>query len=243
MTTWSCGSRSQPTVASSVTVTPYCSWASTDSPIAQRHGDGVAEDQEPHRVGAVGTGALQRGVLRRRSARAGGERPPGRRPSRRPGPRCRAPAGGGASTGRPTHASRRQAAPSRPRTPQRVTPHRPPRCHPPSPGREAPPDRPGRRGGPAPACPTPCRRPFAAGLEYPSTASRRSGTPDDALRHLHAGDEVTRRRLGRRRCRWPACRALRSRGWARPSWTLFHTQAPASMVGRRPSAAVMKAAA
>ena len=66
---------------------PYPEAESDREALAQGHGDGVADDQQPHRARSVGPGALQRGVLgaretgrQRGQAGAGCRRSPWRRP-------------------------------------------------------------------------------------------------------------------------------------------------------------------
>ena len=100
---------------------------------AQRQGDGVADDQQPHRTRPVGTGPLQRGVL--------GRRQPGREAHGDPlppgavGP-CPAGRAGGRTRRSDAEAGRRQATPNRPRATDPVTsPPSSPPTGPPSPDR------------------------------------------------------------------------------------------------------------
>ena len=150
---------------------------------------------------------------------------------------------------RPTQASRRQAAPNRPRTPHLVTPTVllvAPRPANGNTARSLGPDRPGHHrdtGARVPDC-------FSSAgpgraLSLPSIAAHDAPRAPPATHsgELHGGPEEADLPLGGTRCRWSACPLRGRRGPERRSCTSFHTQAPAWRVGRRPSAAVMKAAA
>ena len=160
--TSSWGSRSHPRVASSATRDAVGRHASRPRGPAQRHGDGVAQDEEAHRAAAVGPRLLQGGVLGRRQA---GREQQRERRAAEPAPRgasaratVAAPAGD--EGGQPEAGHQAGGAQQGSHTRSRHA-HPPPRRRPALPRRAAaPPDRPGRPGRPGPCRPTPQNRPF-----------------------------------------------------------------------------------
>ena len=202
---------------------------------AQRHGDGVAEDEEAHGVRAVGPGVLQRGVLR--AVKPGGRGKTTRVPAGPVGPGHGpgAWAGDAVSAGRPGARQDEAGGPSRPRTPQRVTPAPSSRCPPPSPGRQAAPDRSSGRAAAAedrfprarlllvgrsrPPLEYPPQRPQGAGATPPLTQSATCMvTRGHAACPSAAPAQVARVPAGRTRGRVPAPVARRSRPRRRPRW-------------------------
>ena len=207
--------------------------------LAQGHRDGVTQDEETHRAAAVRPRLRQRGVLGRRQA--GRERElEAAPPAASPAPPSRARA---RQRGQP-EARHQAGGTQQARTPDRVTP-------------------PASSSSPALA-----RAGAARLVVWPAAAARSPSDPSESvvpgrlLRFSVAAGSRAAGLAGRRRspppAGWPrsgpicprrparttpACRAADAAGGKRPSWTWFHTQAPASMVGGRPRAAVMKAAA